>query len=224
MGAYRALLARQPTFAEAHFRLARLLEASGAWGEANRHYILARDHDGLPLRCPSPFLDAYRAVAARHRDAILIDGPAVLRAVSPHGILDDHVFNDGQHPSLRGYIALAQAILERLHACRAFGWPQDAEPPLIDPVACADHFGMGAKEWATVCGRASWFLGSMAYIRFDPAERMAKAKRLEEADRRIAAGTPPEAMGIPGIGIRPLHESRQPESRISGGLRARRAR
>jgi hypothetical protein len=207
MQSYRRLLARQPGFAEADFRLARLLEASGAWAEANRHYHLARDHDGLPLRCPSPFLNVYRKVAARHPGAIVIDGPAVLRAISPHGILDDHVFNDGQHPALVGYIALAQAILDQLFARRAFGWPHDAARQVIDPVACASHFHMDAAAWAEVCNRAAWFLGGMAYIRHDPTERLAKAKRLDEAACAIATGTPPEATGVPGIGVLPLQGS-----------------
>ena len=42
IAAYRDLLARHPEFAEAHFRLARLLEQSGAYEEANPHYTSAR--------------------------------------------------------------------------------------------------------------------------------------------------------------------------------------
>ena len=204
MRSYRRLLARQPRFAEADFRLARLLEASGAWDEANRHYLLARDHDGLPLRCPSPFLDVYREVAARHRGAILIDGPEVLRAVSPR---------DPRRPRLQRRPASrpgrlhrpVQAILDQLFARRSFGWPRNADRQAIDPVACAEHFHMGAAAWADVCDWASWFLGGMAYIRHDPTERLAKAKRLDEAASAITAGTPPEATGVPGIGVLPLH-------------------
>jgi tetratricopeptide (TPR) repeat protein len=52
---YRRLLERQPRFADSHFRLARLLEQAGKWDEAFRHYVAARDLDGLPMRLPSDF-------------------------------------------------------------------------------------------------------------------------------------------------------------------------
>ena len=60
---YRALLDRQPGFAEAHYRLARLLEKTGAWQEAYREFIAARDCDGLPMRCLSAFQRVYFDVA-----------------------------------------------------------------------------------------------------------------------------------------------------------------
>ena len=69
---YAAILERHPGFAEAHFRLARLLERQGRVTEAGRHYLAALDHDGLPIRCPAPFRAAYEEVAtpapSRHPD------------------------------------------------------------------------------------------------------------------------------------------------------------
>ena len=134
MSRYRELIDRQPGFAEAHFRLGRLLERSGRFDEAAAQYRLARDLDGFPQRCPSPFQDAYREVAARH-GCILIDGPAELRALSPHGLLDDRVFHDAHHPSLRGHIALAEAVLHELLPPRRFGWT-DGVVPSIDLAEC----------------------------------------------------------------------------------------
>ena len=63
---YQALIAQQPTHAHSHHRLARLLESAGSFAEANRHYVLARDHDGLPLRCITPLEKAYQSVSRRH--------------------------------------------------------------------------------------------------------------------------------------------------------------
>ena len=111
---YRRLLERQPRFAESHFRLARLLEQAGNWDEAFRHYVAARDLDGLPMRLPSDFQQAYKDVAARHPRAILIDGPMEFHARADHGLIDDVFFTDGFHPSLNGYTVLAQAILTKL--------------------------------------------------------------------------------------------------------------
>ena len=101
---------------------------TGAWNEARRHFILARDLDGFILRCPSDFREACRTVARRH-DAVLIDGPEVLARLSPHGIVDDHLFHDAHHPNLVGYIALAQDVLEQLQHRRAFGWPETGSRP-----------------------------------------------------------------------------------------------
>ena len=112
IAAYREILAEQPTHAQTHHRLARLLESAGAFADANRHYVLARDHDGLPMRCHSRLEAAYRTVAQRHERSVdLVDGPAVLKAKSRHGILDNHLFHDNVHPTLRGHVALAEAVL-----------------------------------------------------------------------------------------------------------------
>ncbi len=119
---YRSLLASQPGFAETHYRLGRLFENAGASEEAYEHFVKARDLDGLPIRCMTAFQEVYHDVAARH-DCVLIDGQALFHAIGPHGLLDDHLFHDAMHPSLRGHIALAQGILDAIQAREALGWP-----------------------------------------------------------------------------------------------------
>jgi len=197
---YQALLAQQPGFAETHHRLARLLERAGAWDEAYRHYVAARDLDGLPLRCLTPFQEAYREVAARH-DCLLIDGQALFHETRPHGLLDDHLFHDGMHPSLRGHLTLAQAILDALYQKRAFGWAADAPPPAIDPARCAAHFGLKPEGWKLVCERGYMFYYATKALRYDPSHRIAIERAFGQAAARIAAGEPPEAVGLPNIGI-----------------------
>ena len=130
MRRYKSLLDRQPGFAELHYRLARLLERYGRWDLAYQHDVAARDLDGLPHRCPSRFQEIYRAVAARHHCA-LIDGQQYFRKIGHHGLLDDHLFHDGLHPSLRGQIALAEAVLLALHDRKAFGWPDAVPVPAL---------------------------------------------------------------------------------------------
>lgn len=202
IAAYRDLLVHQPAHAEVHFRLARLLESAGAYGEANHHYILARDHDGLPLRAVSPLEEAYRAVAARHRaDVVLVDGPMVLRARAPHGILDHHLFHDNVHATLAGYIALAEAVLAGLKARGAFGWPSSTPVPRLDSHQCADLAGFQNKDWITVCERTATQYGQIAFLTINSAERVAWRDRYTEAARRIRAGTSPERAGIPTVGF-----------------------
>ena len=54
----------------------------------------------------------------------------------------DTLFNDGHHPSLRGYIGLANDILRQLRERRAFGWPEGVEAPTIGLAECVAHYGL----------------------------------------------------------------------------------
>jgi len=198
IAAYRRLLEQHPEFAESHYRLARLLVRTGAWQEARRHFILARELDGLILRCPADFREACRTVARRH-DAVLIDGPELLARLSPHGILDDHLFHDAQHLNLVGTVALAQDMLEQLEHRRAFGWPETAPVPRVEPDECARHFELSAEKWSMVCSRSSDFYRRTAYVRFDPSERRQVAERYDRAARELAAGRPLPQSGLPSL-------------------------
>ena len=197
---YRAIIAREPGFAEAHFRLARLLEKARKYDEASRHYVLARDADGLPIRCTTVFQDVYREVAARH-DCVLIDGPAVLRAASPHGILDDHMIQDAHHPTLTGATVLAEAVARAVRTRPELG-PRRGDVLPLDPSQVARHFRMSPEKWAKVCERASTHYRRISGYRYDPAERLARAERYAEAIPKLLAGKPPEALGVTGLGVR----------------------
>jgi hypothetical protein len=218
---YRSLLDRQPRFAEAHFRLARLLAQAGQFDEAYRHGVAARDCDGVPMRCLTSFQDVYRELASRH-PCVLIDGQAYFHAIGRHGLLDDRLFHDGMHPSLRGLIALAQAVLVELQARRVFGWPSGSPAPVVDPVQCAKRFGLNAKAWNKLCHWGIMFYDLASPARYDPSERRAKQDAFGKSADRIAAGERPEAVGLPNIGIPeavpPLPASGQPvrESGSSG--------
>ena len=203
IAAYRGLIARQPIFAEAHYRLAQRLQARGDVDEAREHYTLARDHDGLPMRCPSDYQDVYRAIAATHPAVVLIDGPNRLPLISPTKLLDDNLFHDGQHPSYRAYLALAQDALDELRDRDLFALREAALPP-VDPAECAIHFGLNTNaRWAEVCRRAASFWGRVASTRHDSRERRSRFERLTRAAEAIERGVAPEDSGIPGLGINP---------------------
>jgi hypothetical protein len=201
--AYRELLGRAPGFAEAHYRLGRLLASAGAWDEARGHYVKAREFDGMPIRCPEALREIYRSLGARRPEVIVIDSTRVFEPMSPHGILDDHLYHDAQHPTLRGYIALAQDLLRQLHERRAFNWPQSTPVPTIDPDECARHFQLDRKRWAEVCTRSKAFFDLTAYIRYDPEGRRARSDAYQRAGEQILAGNPPEKTGITGLGVHP---------------------
>jgi hypothetical protein len=200
---FRDLIDRHPEFAESHFRLARLFEQTGDWDEARTHYILARECDAMPLRCPEPFRRSYREVAARHPGVLLVDGPRVLEARSRHGILDDAFFHDAQHPNLRGYNALAEEILNQLCTRRAFGWPADKRVPVVDPDACISHFRIDSARWVDICRREAKFYHSTAYVRYDPKFRNQRAAAYTRATEALQAGWDPADAGIPGWPLPP---------------------
>jgi hypothetical protein len=186
---YRRLAEQHPEFAETHYRLGRLLAAAGDENEAARQFVLARDLDGLPLRCPSDFQDAYRTVAERYH-AMLIDGPKVLLGESVHPFLDDEMYHDAQHPNLKGIVALANDVLKQLRERKAFGWPDAVPAPHIELADCARHYALDATRWAEVCRRSQSFYDRTAYTRFDPSERLVVAKQYNEAADDIDAGWP----------------------------------
>jgi hypothetical protein len=199
---YEALLARHPSFAEAHFRLARLLEKQDRQIDAASHYLSALDHDGLAIRCPAPFRTTYFDVAARHPRSILIDGRRELAATSSTGLIGDEVIQDTHHPTLRGYAALAEAVLRELDRKQVFRQSRSFDLAL-DPVECAAHFGMDADRWATMCERTSEHYRRVAGYRYDPTERQEKARCYTDAARRLRGGTAVDDLGLPGIGVKP---------------------
>ena len=181
---YRELLARQPEFAETHYRIAQLLEREAAWDEAYQHYVMARDLDGYPMRAPSDFQHAYHEVAAKH-PCILIDGQTYLHSIGRHGLLDDNLFQDAMHPSLRGQIALAQAILQappsaaglRL-ACRSATTCHRSGP------LQSSRFGLVARRLGDACA-----FGGLCFMVQQPVPDTTRAIALEKVPPPIAAPT-----------------------------------
>ena len=200
---YRRLLEQAPGFAETHYRLARLLEAAGQWDEAREHYVKAREYDVMPMRCPEDFRQVYRDLAREHPSIVLVESAATLGPLSPHGILDDHLYHDAQHPTFRGYLALAQAVLDQLHDRQSFGWPSSVPAPRIDPADCARHFQLDKARWVTVCERSAWFYDVTAYTRYDPTERLKHAEAYKKASREIESGKAADQAGLVGLGIHP---------------------
>ncbi|WP_165228712.1 SGNH/GDSL hydrolase family protein [Aquisphaera insulae] len=199
---YEALVARQPGFAEAQHRLARLLEKAGEWEGAYQHALAARDLDGYPQRLPTEFQHAYRRVAARH-GCSLIDAQSVFHAVGEHGLLDDHLFHDGLHPALRGQIALVQQVLQVIRDRSALGWPAGTPVPVIDPAAVAAHFRLTPWSWEKVCNFGIMFYDLTDGVRYDSSERAAKRDAFGKALEKIKAGGSPQSTGLPNIGVPP---------------------
>ena len=169
------------------------------------------------MRCLSPFQQAYRDVAAQH-GCILIDGQSYFHAIGRHGLLDDELFQDAMHPSLRGQIALAQAVLVALRTRRAFDWPANSAAPVIDPAECVAHFGIDMNTWLQM---AMWWKGFnelMAPLRYDPSLRGQNAQPASPPWASSRPDSRPKRSDWPMSAFRAGPDSRQ-NARAGAGAR-----
>lgn len=200
MARYRRFIAEQPGFAESHYRLAQLLEAAGSYQEAHDEYIKARDLDGIPFRCPTPFLNACREVAHRH-GSVVVDGPRLLEAAALHGIINDRFFVDAHHPGLNAFVILARDAVRQLKQRKAFGWPDAVPAPRFSLADCAAHFKLDAAAWVHVCINARNFYNVTRSMPRDSTWRISVARRYEAAIVLLRAGKGPDETGIPSLKI-----------------------
>ena len=198
--AYQSLLERYPGFAELHFRMARIQARLGRWEEAYRQSVLAREQDGFPERSLTAIQEIYRKVAVRHR-CTLIDAQEYFHKIGYHGLLDDHLFHDAVHPSLRGHLALAQAVLQAIRNHRPVGWPESVGPPVIDPDEVARHFHLNSWAWENICNFGIMFYDLTSGLHYDPTERTAKRSSFGRALKRLKRGERPEALGLANVGV-----------------------
>jgi hypothetical protein len=141
-------------------------------------------------------------VASRH-GCILIDGQSYFHAIGRHGLLDDELFQDAMHPSLRGQIALAQAVLAALQNRHAFGWSAGSPTSVIDPSQVVSHFGIDKSAWRTI---AMWWKGFnelVTPLRYDRNMRSRKRAAAIAAVDQLDEGVAPEKVGLPNVGTPP---------------------
>ena len=187
--AYERLIARQAGFAEAHYRYAQLLQKTGAWDEAYRHYKIARDVDGFPMRTLTEFQNVYREIAQQH-GCVLVHGQSFFHAVGDHGLLNDHLFHDAMHPSFRGQIALAQAVLHELRG-QGPGLARRDCCPVDRSGRVRRHFNIKADAWEYICRFAIMFYDMTYRVRYDQSHRLAMKDVFGQAYNKIHAGAAP---------------------------------
>jgi tetratricopeptide (TPR) repeat protein len=186
---YRAGLAREPQFAEFHFRLGECLLNQGQTDAAQRHFQDALDFDGHPVRLPRPFQQVIVEVGADFSIPVVFTGDA-LRRHTPTGILDKSLFHDNVHPTLRAfyYMGVAGAdVLEKSGLLESrFGRP--AEIPageFADAVreAKLDRIDL-AKAHRGIANGLRW----LARFRFDSTRRNEQSDRYVQIARRLETG------------------------------------
>jgi hypothetical protein len=198
---YRRLIQEQPRFADAHYHLARLLEKAGDYARAHEEYLEARDLDGCPFRCQTPFLDVCRELGAKH-GSLIVDGPRLLEAASPSGIADDRFFADAHHPGLNTFVILARDAIHQLKRSGAFDWPAQTSEPEFSMADCVEHFGLDTTTWIKVVRSAWSFHRVTSSVPRDPSWRLSIADRCSQAIAELNAGKSPEETGLPWLRLR----------------------
>jgi hypothetical protein len=193
---YEDALARSPGFSEFHFQLAESLAHDNRLQESISHYAQALELDGHPVRMLQPWRQAVREVAGRHTIP-LIDADAVLRRLTPHGLLDRSVFLDYVHPNLRSYYALGMAAVAQIREKSPFP-PHEGEPrkPAHTDFAAAlawAHFT--ASDLALAYRRTAEADRWMTRLRFESAGLKRDAQQYEDWRHKLEKGeiTPGQA-------------------------------
>lgn len=200
MRRYEQSIKRAPQFAEAHYRLARLFERAEKFEDAYQHDVKARDCDGLPFRCLTAFQEVYREVAKKH-DVMLVDTQNGLRAKGRHALLDEALFQDAMHPSLRGFAGIAELTLAELKAKKVLGWPEDRPAPKVDAAKLAARYKLDSGAWAKVADWEIMFWTKTMPVRYERKMRRARQEDCARAVVKLRAGADAESVGLPNIGV-----------------------
>jgi lysophospholipase L1-like esterase len=157
-----------------YYRAGRCEEALGDFAAAREHYWTAVDLDrrtmfGRTTRAQNELLRRL----AREYHLPLVDAVAIFEAHSPHGLLGDDLFMDGQHPTIEGYLLLANAYAGIL--AEQFG--ARITHPLADVQAVVAALGYTASDVPNALVDAgSWLIATSVDHPF-PRDRMALAAK-----------------------------------------------
>jgi len=198
--AYRDLIVEQPGFADAHYRLAQLLEKAGSYDEARREYTRASDLDGCPFRCQTPFLDVCRELGERHRSMVVV-APRLLESARPHGIVNDRLFADAHHPALNTFVIIARDAIRQIKARNMFGWPDDVPAPSFTLAECVERFNLDTEAWIEACKNSWKFYLVTCTLPRDGRWRKSVAMSYGNAVELLEAGKSPDETGIPSLRI-----------------------
>ena len=186
---YETALTRYPTFAEFHFRLGDCLFHLQKYHEARDHYQQALENDGHPVRANADYRNSIALVAGEY-DIPVIDSAAVLRPLSPHGILGRSLFHDNVHPTLKAFYALGNAALDTIRDQHlldaAFGRPQTDRPQ--DLFTTIADLKVNRADLVSACRRIAAGLNQLALLRFDTTNREAEASHFRSLADRLEQG------------------------------------
>ena len=157
-----------------YYRAGRCEEALGNFAAAREDYWTAVDFDRRTTfgRTTRPQNELLRRLASEYAIP-LVDIVAIFEAHSPHGILGDGLFMDGQHPSIEGYRVLADAYAQTL--VDRFG--ARIIHPLPDVATVVSALGFEQRDVpGALVDAGSWLIATAVDHPF-PRDRMALAAK-----------------------------------------------
>nr|AUN35845.1 hypothetical protein [uncultured bacterium] len=185
---YREELAKQPGFAELHFRLAECLVELGQYDQARKEFILARDTDGCPTRANGDYRRQIAEVAEEFQIPHF-DAADVLRPETPHGIIDRSMIHDNVHPTLLAFYLIAMHAADQIgHTTLAprLGSPQNAAPvTLTDAVKSQD---LVVNDLVHAYQYTAEDFRFFALLRFDDSRRKREADEYEQRSKQLKSG------------------------------------
>jgi tetratricopeptide (TPR) repeat protein len=171
---YLSNLTDDSSSAVLYYRAGRCEETLGDFDAAHEHYWMAVDRDprltfGRATRAQNELVRQL----AREYGVPLVDAVQIFEEQSPHGIIGDDLFMDGQHPTIAGYLQLANAYARILS--ERFDTP--IRQPLRDEQEAAAALGFGPADMPrALIDSGSWLVATSVYHPF-PKDRMALAEQ-----------------------------------------------
>ncbi len=98
------------------YNLAEKACADSSWHEAQQHYMLAKEYDGLRFRAPEAFNDIIRKYGKRMQNVYVADIAARFAANSPNGIVGNELMLEHVLPNLVGQRLIADSFYDALLA------------------------------------------------------------------------------------------------------------
>jgi tetratricopeptide (TPR) repeat protein len=105
-----------PTHARLRYALARGLDRSAQYRNADRQYKLARDFDELRFRCSSEFNEAIHRTENVSGTKV-VDFERIFAEQSPDSIVGRTLITEHLHPNARGYFLMAKAYASAIRSC-----------------------------------------------------------------------------------------------------------
>lgn len=156
--------------AEVHYRLGVTYRALGRIDEAWRAFQRAVDTDAMPIRATSA-INEFLVTLQDASHVSVVDAVGHLREASGERLIGSDLMIDGHHPTLDGYVRIAQLIASEIR--RTAGATGQGAVTASD---AAREFGVDReKEFEVAISRGRWFT-KLATWRYDPAARLERAE------------------------------------------------
>lgn len=177
------------------YRTGKCLEASGRYALARRAYqeVVDAEDAGSFGRAASRQNDFLRRLAAEE-SVPLADAVEIFARRSPHGIVGDGLFSDGQHPNLEGYLLLSDAYAQRL----AETFHEPLRRSIAGPADALRAFHVSREDQGRAFVQSGAWFFAVAAQHGNPETRLAKA--LDRFQRAVALA-PDEFAAWLGLGL-----------------------